>query len=376
LAADGWRHLAGRRIGVVSNPTGVLTDGDHVVDSLVAAGVRPRAVFGPEHGFRGSSQAGSSERDGTDPRTGLPVHDIYRADADTIAALFTDAGVDTVVFDIADVGARFYTYIWTMYQAMVAAARVGAAFVVPDRPNPLGGHAAGPVLDPAFRSFVGLRPIAQQHGMTVGELARFFDAEFLPDDGGRVPELDVVPVAGWRRDVRFGDTGLPWTPPSPNMPTPDTALVYPGTCLFEGTVFSEGRGTTRPFETVGAPGLDWRWRARLVERNLPGVRFRETYFVPTFGTFAGETCGGVQLTVTDPSSFDPIGTAIEMLVTAARHHPDLFAWRDDHFIDKLTGSDTVRRMVDAGAGADEIVASWQDGLEDFRRRRRPHLLYR
>ncbi|MFF5991096.1 exo-beta-N-acetylmuramidase NamZ family protein [Prauserella flavalba] len=376
LAAEGWQRLAGRKVGVLSNPTGVLANRDHIVDSLVAAGIRPVAAFGPEHGFRGSAQAGGSEGDYADPRTGVPVYDAYGATADTLAAMITKAGVDTVVFDIADIGARFYTYIWSMYTAMAAAARTGAAFVVLDRPNPVGGEARGPMLDPAFSSGVGLKPIVQQHGMTVGELARFFDAEFLPGDGGSLESLEIVETHGWRRSQLFSETGLVWTPPSPNVPTEQTALVYPGTCLFEGTVFSEGRGTTRPFEIVGAPGVDWRWREALGKERLSGVSFRETYFVPTFGKFSGETCGGVQLSVTDPHAFDPIRTAVAMLVTAKRVHPRLFGWRPDDFIDKLAGSARLRTMVDAGAGTDEIVGAWQGELAEFERRRQEYLIYR
>lgn len=376
LAAEGWRRLSARRIGVLSNPTGVLAGRDHIVDSLVEAGVRPVAVFGPEHGFRGSAQAGGSEGDLADPRTGVPVYDAYGATADELAGMFRKAGVDTVVFDIADIGSRFYTYIWSMYTAMAAAARTGAAFVVLDRPNPVGGEAYGPMLDPAFSSGVGLKPIVLQHGMTAGELATLFDAEFLPSDGGRLDSLDIVEVRGWRRRQWFGDTGLIWTPPSPNVPTPDTALAYPGTCLFEGTVFSEGRGTTRPFEILGAPGVDWRWREALEGQGLPGVAFRETYFVPTFGKFPGQTCGGVQLSITDPYAFDPIRTGIALLVTARKVHRDLFAWRDDLFIDKLFGSDRLRRLVDAGAGTDDIVGSWQYEQAGFRRDREQYLIYR
>ncbi|MFJ8813545.1 exo-beta-N-acetylmuramidase NamZ family protein [Amycolatopsis thermoflava] len=375
LARQGWRSLAGRKVGVLSNPTGVLENGDHIVDSMIAAGVRPVAAFGPEHGFRGSAQAGGSEGDYTDPRTGIAVYDAYGADAAKLAGMFTKAGVDTVVFDIADVGARFYTYIWSMYTAMVAAGRTGAAFVVLDRPNPIGGKAFGPMLRPEFASGVGLKPIVQQHGMTVGELAKYFAAELLPAEGVRPADLQVVQTEGWRRDTFFAGTGLTWTPPSPNMPTADTALVYPGTGMFEGTVFSEGRGTTRPFEIIGAPGIDWRWRDELTALGLAGVRFRETYFVPTFGKFVNQTCGGVQLTVTDPASFDAIRTAVAMLVTAKKLHPDLFGWRADNGIDKLTGSDRLRTMVDRGAGVDEIVGSWQAELDEFTARRRAHLLY-
>ncbi|MEV6910777.1 DUF1343 domain-containing protein [Amycolatopsis sp. NPDC051071] len=376
LAARGWAPLSGRKLGVLSNPTGVLANGDHIVDSMVAAGVRPLAAFGPEHGFRGSAQAGGSEGDYMDPRTGVPVYDAYGADATKLAAMFTKAGVDTVVFDIADVGARFYTYIWSLYTAMVAAAKTGAAVVVLDRPNPLGGKAAGPMLNPAFASGIGRKPIVQQHGMTVGELARYFAAEFLPAEGVTPGKLEIVEVRDWRRDQLFDRTGLTWIPPSPNMPTPDTALVYPGTGMFEGTVFSEGRGTTRPFEIIGAPGLDWRWREKLGELRLPGVKFREAYFVPTFGKFVNEPCGGVQLTITDPRAFDAIRTAVTMFVTAKQVHPDKFKWRPDNFLDKLSGSDRLRTMVDKGAGADEIVGSWQAELAGFDRKRRRHLIYR
>ncbi|GGU49490.1 exo-beta-N-acetylmuramidase NamZ family protein [Lentzea flava] len=367
LAQDGWRRLKGRKVGVLTNPTGVLTDQTHIVDSMVAHGATPAAVFGPEHGFRGTAQAGGSEGDYQDPRTGIPVYDAYGANATKLQAMFTKAGIDTVVFDIADVGARFYTYIWSMYTAMQAAANLD--FLVLDRPNPVGGKANGPQLDPAYATGVGLKPIVQQHGMTVGELARFFQGEFDVKTN-----LEVANVKGWRRDQL--DTGLPWVPPSPNMPTQDTALVYPGTCLFEGTVLSEGRGTTRPFETVGAPGIDWRWAETLNAANLRGVRFRETYFAPTFNKFQGKACGGVTLHVTDPREFDAIKTAVAMLITAKSLYPTVFAWRPDNWIDKLSGSDRLRRMIDAQAPLDEVVGAWQQELQQFRRTRLPYLRYR
>jgi uncharacterized protein YbbC (DUF1343 family) len=378
LSAQGWRPLAGRRTGVLTNPTGVLRDLTHIVDDMTAAGVRPVAAFGPEHGFRGTSQAGGSEGDYTDPRTGIPVYDAYDATADQLAAMYRKAGVDTVVFDIAGVGARFYTYTWTMYVAMQAAVLTGASFVVLDRPNPIGGQAYGPVLDPAFETLVGLKPISQQPGMTAGELARMFDALYLPGDtsGRRLTSLEVHPVLGYRRDALFTDTALPWVLPSPNMPTGDTALLYPGTCMFEGTLLSEGRGTTRPFELIGAPGIDWRWAEALNAMGLPGVGFRENYTVPTFDKFVNQTCGGVQVHLTDRRAVDAIRTAVAMIVTARRLYPSVFGWRPDNWIDDLTGSSRLRTMVDAGASTDEVVGAWTDELDGFRREREPFLLYR
>lgn len=377
LAEDGWRRFAGRKVGILTNPTGVLRDNTHVVDSMVNLGMPPTAVFGPEHGFRGTAQAGGSEGDYLDPRTQVPVYDTYTLTAQKIAAQFTKAGIDLLVFDIADIGARFYTYIWSMYNAMHAAVLTGIDFVVLDRPNPVGGTAYGPMLDPAFSSGVGRKPIVQQHGMTAGELARFFDAEFLPSDaGGRLKSLEVVKLKGWRRDDLFSDTGLEWVLPSPNVPTPQTALAYPGTCLFEGTVFSEGRGTTRPFEIIGAPGVDWRWAEALNQARLPGVRFREHYFSPTFSKWVGQVCGGVQLHITDERRFQAIRTAVTMLVTAKQTHPDVFGWRPDNFIDKLSGSTRLRTMIDAGATVDQVTGAWRDELAAFARLREKYLIYR
>jgi uncharacterized protein YbbC (DUF1343 family) len=376
-AAAGWRELAGRRVGVVTNQTGVLTDFTHIIDSMAAAGMRPAAVFGPEHGFRGTAQAGASEGNSVDPRTGIPVYDAYRANASDLADLYRREGINTVVCDMAGVGVRFWTYTWTMYRAMQAAALASAAFVVLDRPCPLGARALGPVLDPAYASEVGLKPIAQQYGMTFGELAQMFSELFLPADTGgkRLADLRVVPVSGLSAADLFADTGLTWVPPSPNMPTPTTALTYPGTCLFEGTKWSEGRGTCTPFETIGAPGVIWNWAEKLNALGLPGVRFRETYFVPTFNKFAGQTCGGVQLHVTDPRAMDAVRTAVAMLVTAKQLYPSTFDWTPDRHIDKLTGSDRVRTMVDAGASTDDVVGSWQDELARYRAQREPFLLY-
>lgn len=383
-ARDDWRILAGRKVGVVTNPTGVLTNLRSIVDEMHESGkVDVRGVFGPEHGFRGTAQAGESEGTHEDPRTGITVYDAYGATTDDLVTMYREAGVDTVVFDIQDVGARFYTYVWTMYTAMKAAVETKARFVVLDRPNPVGGVARGPMMTEAFTSGVGAEAIVQAHGMTVGELARYFDREFLPDDtGGRLTELQVVEVTGWRPSTLYADTGLPWVMPSPNMPTPDTALLYPGTGMFEGTNLSEGRGTTRPFELIGAPYVDHRLAERLTARRIPGVEFREAYFTPTFSKHEGKVCGGVQVGVTDAARLDPVLVGVEMLVALEALYPD-FAWRYDdydpkrpYWIDKLTGSTRLRTQISGGASVATVVGAWQRELAAFERRRRPHLLYR
>jgi uncharacterized protein YbbC (DUF1343 family) len=377
LIAGGYDVLRGQKVGIVTNPTGVLPDLTHEVDVMAAADqVDLVAVFGPEHGFRGTAQAGSSEGSYVDERTGLTVWDTYLKSGDALADIVRRSGVDTMVFDIQDAGARFYTYIWTMYDCMVAAAVTGKRFVVLDRPNPTTGRTPrGPVLDRAFATFVGRREISQQHAMTVGELALLFAAEYLPDETDQALQVDVVRMRGWDRRQAYADTGLPWILPSPNMPTPDTALVYPGTCMFEGTNLSEGRGTTRPFELIGAPYVDERWAGELRGQGHPGVLIREAYFTPTFSKFVNTACAGVQLQVTDPSTFDALRTGTAMIVAAKKIYGSDFAWRSDNWIDKLTGSSRFRTMVDAGASTDDVVAAWQDELASFDATRRKYLLY-
>ncbi|MGC4788869.1 exo-beta-N-acetylmuramidase NamZ family protein [Micromonospora sp. DT178] len=388
LVRSDFAELAGQRVGVISNPTGVDSAYRHLVDLMHASGtVRLAAAFGPEHGFRGSAQAGGSEGTGIDARTGITVYDAYGASLAKWETMFTQAGVDTVVFDIQDVGARFYTYIWTMYTSMMAAARTGKRYVVLDRPNPVGGRAYGPMMTAGYTSGVGLKEIVQQHGMTVGELARFFNAEFLPAEAGRQVDLHVVECRHWKRDKLAADTDLPWVLPSPNMPTTDTALVYPGTGLFEGVAsLTEGRGTCKPFELIGglAEDFDYHWSDRLNARELPGVEFREAYFTPTSAgqkpALLNKLCAGVEVKVVDRAQYDPIRTAVAMLVEA--HKYEAFAWRRDswdavrpYWIDKLTGSPRLRTMIDAGADVDDVVGAWADELADFNRRRKPHLLY-
>ncbi|WP_433009942.1 exo-beta-N-acetylmuramidase NamZ family protein [Kribbella sp. CA-294648] len=385
LADSGWAALAGQKVGVFSNPTGVLADGSHIVDAMHAAGkskVELVAAFGPEHGFRGAAQAGGSQGDHRDPRTDIMVYDAYGANAAKLQSIYTKAGVETVVFDIQDVGVRFYTYIWSMYEAMVAAAKMGLRFVVLDRPNPIGGAVRGPLLKPGYTSGVGKEEIILQHGMTVGELARLFNAEYLAlDTGGPVVrDLEVIELEGWRRDQLYTDTGLTWVMPSPNMPTPDTALLYPGTCLFEATNMSEGRGTTRPFELIGAPYVDYQWADALRTKDIPGIEFREAYFTPFISKNANTPCGGVQVHISDPDRVDPILAATHMMVEAKRLYPTKFSWRTENppgrWIDLLTGSDRFRTMFTAGATAEEIVAAWRPETRAWTARRAKYLLYK
>ncbi|MFI5698074.1 exo-beta-N-acetylmuramidase NamZ domain-containing protein [Kribbella sp. NPDC051586] len=324
LAPDG-------RLGLITNFTGVLPDLTPTSVALRAAGLPLTALFGPEHGLRGTAQAGASEGAGVDPDTGLPVFDTYLRQGEALDELFSD--VDVLLFDIQDIGTRFYTYVWTMYDCQQAAARLGMPFVVLDRPNPLGGvRVEGPTLQAGFESFVGRAPIPLRHGLTVGELAR------------QLGEATVIPVEGWSRTST--DTGLPWVPPSPNMPTPDTALVYPGTGLFEGTNLSEGRGTTRPFETIGAPYVDDRFVPALSDCALPGVIFRRTWFEPVFSKYAGRPVSGVQLHVVDRDAFEPVRTALVMLRVLNELYPSDFGLLPS--LDRLWGSDSLRKALEAG----------------------------
>jgi uncharacterized protein YbbC (DUF1343 family) len=317
-----------------------------------------------------------------DPRTGVPVHSLYGA---TAASLRPSPealrGLDALVFDVQDVGARYYTYQATMLLCMEAAAAAGIGFVVLDRPNPIGGAAVeGPRLRPGFESFCGPHDLAVRHGLTVGELALLFRAE-----RGLDLDLEVVACEGWRRGVLFRETGLPWVIPSPNMPTPETALVYPGTCLLEGTNLSEGRGTTRPFEWLGAPWLDGaRLADDLARERLPGVRFRPASFVPTWDKHAGARCHGVELFVTDPRAFRPFRTGLACVVHARRQDPSRFAWRREPYefvqdvpaFDLLCGSAREREAIEGGATVEETTRALAPEERAFARRRRPYLIHR
>ena len=316
-----------------------------------------------------------------DPRTGVPVHSLYGATEASLRPTPAQLqGLDALVFDIQDVGTRWYTYQATMMLCLQAAAEARIGFVVLDRPNPVGGLAVeGPRLRPGFESFCGKHDLAVRHGLTVGELAHFFKAELRLDVA-----LEVVPCQGWRRAARFRETGLPWVLPSPNMPTPETALVYPGTCLLEGTTLSEGRGTTKPFELVGAPWLDGARLAQdLAAERLPGVRFRPASFVPTWDKHAGVRCHGVELAVSDPDRFRPFRTGLALVLQARRQDPERFGWRSEPYefvanvpaFDLLCGSAREREAIEAGAGLAELAAVLAPEERAFLRRREPYLRY-
>ena len=365
--------LRGKRIGLITNPTGVDHELRSGIDRMAQhPALRLVALFGPEHGVRGDAQAGEHVAASKDAATGLPVFSLYGEHREPTAAML--AGIDVLVFDIQDVGARFYTYPYTLAGALRAAQRAGIPVVVLDRPNPLGGlKVEGPVLEPELASFVGEFAIPIRHGMTLGELARLFNDAFDIH-----AQLHVIPIEGWRRgDPEPGGT-LPWVPPSPNMPTPDTALVYPGTALLEGTNVSEGRGTTRPFETIGAPFIDADVLARHMNAlDLPGVVFRPTWFTPTFSKHAGLGCGGVQLHVTDAGAFVPVRTGVALLKAIHDLYPEEFRFAPGtpSFFDRLAGNAWIRQAIVQGDPVEAIEARWQPGLRRFVELRQRYLLY-
>jgi uncharacterized protein YbbC (DUF1343 family) len=377
LRRDGHPWLRDRRVGLITNPVGITHDLQNGIDVLYRhPDCRLVALYGPEHGLRGDAQDAIPIETATDPRTGLPVYSLYGPTQKPTPEML--AGVDLLIVDLQDAGVRFYTYLYTMAYAMQAAAEQGIPILVLDRPTPIGGEAVeGPILDPAYASFVGLYPIPIRPGMTISELALLFNAEF-----GISAELDAVRCQGWRRNLWFDQTGLPWVMPSPNLPTLDSATVYPGTCLIEGTNVSEGRGTTRPFELIGAPWIDpYALADAMNALALPGVRFRPAYFTPVFSKHQGVLCAGVQLHVHDRLALHSVAVAVHLIQAIRQLHPDRFEWRPPWEpggrwpIDLLSGSDALRKQIEADVPAGEIIASWEPGLREFAARREAYLLY-
>jgi uncharacterized protein YbbC (DUF1343 family) len=371
--------IEGQRVGLVCNPASVDARLTHASDRLAAGDWTLAALFGPQHGFRSDLQENMIESPhGEDARRRVPVHSLYSETREPTAEMLAD--VDVLVIDLQDVGTRIYTYIYTMANCLRAARAHGVRVVVCDRPNPINGDdIEGATLDPDYTSFVGQFPIPMRHGLTIGEAARLFNDQF-----GINAAVDVVPMDGWRRSMYFDETGLPWVLPSPNIPTLDTAIVYPGAVLFEGTVLSEGRGTTRPFEIVGAPWIDGeRFAEAMNARRLPGAHFRAVFFEPTFHKQANRLSGGCQIHVTDRRTFPAMRVAVEMLDEFRREAPGETLWRDPPYeyehvkppIDILYGSDRLRRGIDAGESPASITADWRRDEDAFRALRQKFLLY-
>ncbi len=374
-------RVRGRRVGLLCHGASVDARLCHAREVLPAAGAKIVALFAPEHGLFGAAQDMEALEHESDALTGAPIHSLYGTMPESLVPTADMLrGIDLFVVDVQDVGARYYTFVWTAAFSLRACARAGVPVVVLDRPNPIDGvHVEGPLVEPAFGSFVGPYPVANRHGMTVGEILRLVArAENVE------AALEVVALEGWSREMVFVTTGLPWVLPSPNMPTVNTALVYPGACLFEGTNLSEGRGTTRPFEIVGAPYLDGaELAAALAALSLPGVVFRPIEFRPQFHKHAAERCGGVQIHVTDRNAFRPLATGVAVVQEARRLGGEAFAWRTERYefiddipaFDLLCGNARVREMIETDLPLDVITASWRPDEERFTRERKPLLLY-
>ena len=373
--------LRGQRVGLVCNQASVLPDTFHHAADVFHenAKINLTTLFGPQHGIRGDVQYNMIETPHVrDSRTGIMVYSLYSETREPTEEMLAD--VDTIVVDLQDVGCRIYTFVYTMANCMRAAKKFGKRVVVCDRPNPINGNAIeGNITEDAFRSFVGQFALPTRHGMTIGELAKMFNEHF-----GIGCELEVVEMTRWTRNMWGDQTGLPWILPSPNVPDVDTCVVFPATVHIEGTELSEGRGTTLPFFLNGAPFIDpYAWAAELRKFDIPGVAFREAYFRPTFCEFAGETCAGIQLHVTDREAFTPVILGIAMVKTAYEIYPDKFQWRQSDYeyefgknpFDVICGTDKIRKQIESEVALKEIDDSWNEGLKGFTEARKPYLLY-
>ncbi|HEX2746649.1 MAG TPA: DUF1343 domain-containing protein [Verrucomicrobiales bacterium] len=384
LVAQEFAPLRGLRTGLVTHPAAVDSQLRHVIELLsTAPGAKLAAIFGPEHGLLGQAQDLIGVSPGDSQKTGAtPVYSLYGTTVESLRPTAEQLkGLDVLVIDMQDIGSRYYTFQATMRYCLQAALPRGMRVMILDRPNPLGGEIVeGPALQKGYGSFVGVHDIAIRHGLTMGELAMFYQHELGLDDG----DLRIIACEGWRRSQSFESTGLPWVLPSPNMPTPDTALVYPGQCLIEGTNLSEGRGTTKPFEMCGAPWLDAvKLARRMNDAKLPGVKFRPAWFRPAFQKHSGVDCGGVQLHLTDRTAFQPVRTSLALLSVMREMSGDRFAWRTEVYefvkdpiaIDLLFGSGRERRHLEAGRPLPELHTAWKGEEEAWHHRRHTALLY-
>lgn len=364
--------LSGKKVGLITNPTGIDSKLTSIVDLLHDdPDINLTALFGPEHGVRGDAQAGASIEYYIDEKTGLPVYSLYGKTKKPTPEMLKD--VEVLVFDIQDVGTRYYTYIYTMAYAMEAAKENDIPFIVLDRPNPQGGESVdGPVLEPEFSSFVGLYPIPLKHGMTVGELATLFNKEFKIG-----ADLKVIKMKGWKRDMDYDDTGLPFVLPSPNMPTVSTTFVYPATGLIEGTNVSEGRGTTKPFELIGAPYINSDELAgKLNALRLPGVKFRAASFTPTFSKHAGKLSHGVEIYITDREEFKAVPTGLHIIKTIQDLYPGDFEFLAANNFNLLIGNGWIMSRIKEGSTVNEILKEYQVKQDAFKKVRKNYLLYK
>ena len=372
---DPKEYLGSDHIGLITNQTGVTSKLEHLIDVFYnEPDINFKKIFGPEHGARGDIQDALLVEDHVDEATSLPVYSLYGEFRKPTSLMLDD--LDRLVFDIQDVGARFYTYISTLTLCLEAAKVQNLAFTVLDRPNPINGvDVEGNILDPRFKSFIGMHPIPIRHGMTSGELALYINQEVKA-------ELSVVEMTGWSRDLWYDETGLPWVQSSPNLPTLDTATVYPGTCFFEGINASEGRGTTKPFENLGAPWVNSsEWTDSMNKLKLPGVRFRSCHFTPTFWRYKDKRCNGLQVHVTDRNLYDAVTTGLHLLHTLKEVHPEGFEFNPPtydkltHF-DYLAGTDRLRKDLNEGKTVEDISDTWLEELERFIHIREKFLLYK
>lgn len=372
--------LRGARVGLVCNQASVDHELNHSADRMRSSkDVNLTALFGPQHGIRGDVQDNMIETPHVvDSETGLPVYSLYSETREPTERMLED--VDVLVCDLPDVGCRIYTFAYTIANCMRAAKRLGKRVIVCDRPNPIGGIAIeGNVLEPGFESFVGLFPIPTRHGMTLGELAQMFNRQ-----GGIGCDLEVVKMEGWSRELWFDETDIPWVLPSPNIPTVDSATVFPGTVHLEGTQVSEGRGTTRPFEIVGAPYVNSAELSRHLEGlGLPGVRFRPSNFQPTFQKHAGATCGGVQIQVLNREDFKPVLTGVAVVKACHDMYAEMFRWKEPPYeyvydknpFDVIAGTDSLRHSIERGESLEAIENGWRQGVEAFEKIRIESLYY-
>jgi uncharacterized protein YbbC (DUF1343 family) len=371
LLTDSARLVRNRRVGLVTNQSGVDASGVSDVVRLRAAGIRLVALFSPEHGFRGAAEPGAAVASSVDSATGLPIYSLYGATSAPTDAMLAD--IDVLLVDLQDAGARYYTYITTTVDVMQAAGRRGIPVVMLDRPNPIGGLVQGNVLEPAHITPVGRLTVPMRHGLTLGEMARL-----AREDLGIPGRLEVVPVAGWQRSMPFDSTGLPFIPPSPNLRTLESLYHYPGTCLFEGTNLSVGRGSDAAFEQVGAPWLDTvAVLNEFRQAALPGVRARGVTFTPRNpgdGKYADTVLAGIRLEVTNRATYDATATAVHLPAAVRRTHPAQFRWIPKHF-DRLAGTTALRGALDAGTDPAAIVKSWEAGRQAYLERRKKVLVY-